>query len=77
MMEKRRAFSEKLGAQLKEWNVQIALLNAKADTAKAEAKVEYYATIDCPAKTRSRAFGTSGTLGQDSGRRSAGGADAS
>lgn len=35
MKEERRAFAEKLGAQLKEWNVQIALLKAKADTAKA------------------------------------------
>jgi predicted ATP-binding protein involved in virulence len=46
MSDKRKAFEEKLDAQLKEWNAQIALLKAKADTAKTEAKVEYYATIE-------------------------------
>ncbi len=43
MTGKRKAYEEKLDAQLKEWNAQITLLKAKADTAKAEAKVEYYA----------------------------------
>lgn len=46
MSDKRRAFEEKLDAQLREWNAQIALLKAKAGTAKAEAKVGYYAAID-------------------------------
>ncbi|MEJ2032335.1 MAG: coiled coil domain-containing protein [Deltaproteobacteria bacterium] len=46
MTDKRKAFEEKLDAQLKEWNAQIALLKAKANTAKAEAKVEYYAKIE-------------------------------
>ncbi len=45
-MDKRRAYEEKLDAQLKEWNAQFALLRAKADNAKAEAKIEYYKIID-------------------------------
>ena len=46
MSEKRRAFEEKLDAQLREWNAQLALLKAKADTAKADTKVKYYETIE-------------------------------
>ena len=46
MTDKRKAYQEKLDAQLKEWNAEIALLNAKADKAKAEAKIEYYKTIE-------------------------------
>ena len=46
MTDKRKTFEEKLDAQMNEWNAQIALLKAKADTAKAEAKVEYYTTIE-------------------------------
>jgi multidrug resistance efflux pump len=46
MTDKRKAFEEKLDAQLKEWNAQIALLKAKADTAKAETKVKYYTKIE-------------------------------
>jgi hypothetical protein len=46
MKEKRKAYEEKLAAQLNEWNAQIALLKARAETAKAEAKIEYYKTID-------------------------------
>jgi len=46
MKDKRKAYEEKLDAQLEEWNAQIALLKAKADKAKAEAKVEYYKTIE-------------------------------
>jgi hypothetical protein len=46
MKDKRKAYEEKIDAQLKEWNTEIALLNAKADKAKAEAKVEYYKTIE-------------------------------
>jgi len=44
--DKRKAYEEKCDGQLKEWDAQIALLNAKADKAKAEAKVEYYKTIE-------------------------------
>ena len=46
MNDKRKAYEEKLNAQLKEWSAQIALLKAKADNAKADAKTEYYKTID-------------------------------
>ncbi len=46
MRDKRKAYEEKLDAQLDEWNAQIALLKAKADKVKAEAKVEYYKTIE-------------------------------
>ena len=46
MMEKRKAYEEKLDAQLKEWSAQIALFKARADKAKAEVKIEYYKTIE-------------------------------
>jgi hypothetical protein len=46
MTEKRKAFEEKLDAQLKEWNAQIALLKAKAENAKAGVKIEYHRTIE-------------------------------
>lgn len=46
MKEKRKAYEEKLDAQLEEWNAQITLLKAKADKAKVEAKIEYYKTIE-------------------------------
>ena len=46
MTDKRKAFEEKFDAQLKEWSAQLALLNAKADKTKAEAKIEYYKTIE-------------------------------
>ena len=46
MNEKRKAYEEKLDAELSEWNAQIALLKARADKAKAEAKIEYYKTIE-------------------------------
>ena len=46
MTDKRKAYEDKFDAQLKEWNAEIALLNAKADKAKAEAKIEYYKTIE-------------------------------
>lgn len=39
MKDKRNAYEEKLDAQLEEWNAQIALLKARADKAKAEAKI--------------------------------------
>jgi hypothetical protein len=44
--DKRKAHEEKLAAQLQEWNAQITLLRAKAETAKASAKVEYYTTLE-------------------------------
>jgi len=46
MNDKRKAFEEKLDAQLEEWNAQIALLKARADKARAEAKIDYYKTIE-------------------------------
>ena len=46
MKEKRKAYEEKFDAQLKEWSAQIALLKAKADSAKADAKIEYYKITD-------------------------------
>ena len=46
MTDKRKAYVEKFDVQLKEWSAEIALLNAKADKAKAEAKIEYYKTIE-------------------------------
>jgi hypothetical protein len=46
MSDKRKAYEEKFAAQLKEWSAEIALLDAKADKAKAEAKIEYYKTIE-------------------------------
>lgn len=45
-MDKRKAYEEKFEAQLKEWSAQIALLQAKADKIKAEAKIEYCETIE-------------------------------
>jgi len=46
MKDKRKAYEEKLDAQLKEWSAQIDLLNAKAKNAKADAKINYYKTIE-------------------------------
>jgi len=46
MRDKRKAYEQKLDAQLDEWNAQIDLLKARADKAEAEAKIEYYKTID-------------------------------
>lgn len=46
MKDTRKAYEEKLDAQMKEWNAQIELLRAKADKAKAEVKIEYYKTIE-------------------------------
>ena len=46
MKDKRKAYEEKLDAQLEEWNAQIALLKARADKAKAEAKIEYNKTVE-------------------------------
>ena len=44
--DKRKAYQEKLDAQLKEWNTQISLLKARADKTRAETKIEYYKIID-------------------------------
>jgi uncharacterized protein YaiL (DUF2058 family) len=57
-MDKRKAFEEKLDAQMKEWNAQIALLKAKAHTVKAEAKVEYCRKIEALQHKRDSAKAT-------------------
>jgi len=44
--EKREAYIEKLAAQLKEWNVQIDGLIAKAEKAKTDAGAEYTRQIE-------------------------------
>ena len=46
MKENRKAYEEKLDAQLKEWNAEIALLKAKAENAKADKKMDYYKIIN-------------------------------
>ena len=46
MMDKRKAYEEKLDAQLKEYSTQIVLLKAKAENAKADARIDYYKTIE-------------------------------
>jgi hypothetical protein len=66
MEDKRKAYEEKLDAQLKEWNAQIALLKAKAENAKAGARIDYYKAIDAlenkqnKAKTKLQELKTSG-----------------
>jgi len=66
MREKRKAYEEKLDAQLNEWNAEIALLKAKAENAEADAKIDYYKTIDAlehkhdKAKTKLQELKTSG-----------------
>ena len=39
-MEKRKAYEEKLAAQLDEWRALVAVFQAKADKATAQAKIE-------------------------------------
>ena len=46
MMDKRKAYEDKLDAQLEEWGAQITLFKARADKAKAAAMIEYYKTIE-------------------------------
>jgi hypothetical protein len=66
MEDKRKAYEERLDAQLKEWNAQIALLKARAENAKADAKVDYYKTIEAfehkqdKAKTKLQELKTAG-----------------
>ena len=45
-MDKRKAYQEKLDAQLAEWNAQLSLFRAKAEKAGAEMKIEYYKIIE-------------------------------
>ncbi|RJP65891.1 MAG: coiled coil domain-containing protein [Candidatus Abyssobacteria bacterium SURF_17] len=44
--QERKAYREKMEAQLKEWSAKIDLLKAKADKAGAEAKIEYHQRIN-------------------------------
>jgi chromosome segregation ATPase len=66
MEDKRKAYEEKLDAQLKEWNAQIALLKARAENAKADAKVDYHKAIEAlehkqdKAKTKLQELKTAG-----------------
>lgn len=66
MKDKRKAYEEKLDAQLKEYNAQIVLLKAKAQNARADAKIDYYKTIDAlehkqdEAKTKLQELKTAG-----------------
>ena len=66
MKDKRKAYEEKLDAQLKEYNAQIALLKAKAENAKADARIDYYKTIEAleqkqdKAKTKLQELQTAG-----------------
>ncbi|MBN2034231.1 MAG: coiled coil domain-containing protein [Deltaproteobacteria bacterium] len=46
MNDKRKAYEEKLDTQLKEWEAEIAVLKAKAESAKSDAKIDYYKTIE-------------------------------
>jgi hypothetical protein len=66
MKDNRKAYEEKLDAQLKEWNAEIALLKAKAENAKADAKMDYYKIINAlehkqeEAKTKLQELKTAG-----------------
>lgn len=46
MEEERKAYEEKLEAQLREWAAQIALLRDRADRADAGAKSEHLKTVE-------------------------------
>ncbi|HKN18243.1 MAG TPA: DUF3096 domain-containing protein [Dissulfurispiraceae bacterium] len=46
LIEKRKAFKEKLGVQLEEWNAQIALFISKAEKAGTEGKFEHDKIIE-------------------------------
>jgi len=46
MNEKRKAYEEKIDAQLEEWSAQISLLKDRADKPKAEETIEYHKTIE-------------------------------
>lgn len=45
-MEEKKAYREKLEAQMREWSAKIDVLKAKADQAEAEAKIEYRNRIE-------------------------------
>ncbi len=45
-MSMKEAYEKKIEAQLKEWNADIDKLQARADSAEADAQLEYYQQID-------------------------------
>jgi hypothetical protein len=45
-MSMKKAYEQKLQAQLDEWSAQIAKLKTKADGAEADAQLEYYKKIE-------------------------------
>ena len=45
MMEKPRLCAEELAAQLEGWNAQVALYQAKAESATAEARIDYFEIV--------------------------------
>jgi len=55
MSDKRKAYEEKFDTQLKEWDAEIALLKAKAENAKADAKIDYYKTIETLERNQDKA----------------------
>ena len=46
MSDKKQLYIDKMEAQLKEWSAHLDLAHAKADTDKAEAKIETHDKID-------------------------------
>ena len=54
-MEKKKAYEEKLQAQLDEWDAKIDTLKAKAAKAEADTKVNYQETIEELEKKRADA----------------------
>ena len=55
MKDTRKAYEEKLDAELKELDAQTALLKAKAENAKADAKIDYYKSIDALERKQDKA----------------------
>jgi hypothetical protein len=45
-MSEKKAYQDKMEAQLREWQAKIDVLKAKADKAKAEQQVKYYEKIE-------------------------------
>ncbi len=45
-MTNKEAYQEKINAQLKQWQAELAKLKAQADEAKADAKIEYNRQIE-------------------------------
>jgi hypothetical protein len=45
-MSLEEAYQERIEAQLREWNAEIARLKARADIERSQAKIEYYKRVD-------------------------------